>query len=190
MPPRVKKNEQFGNPFDTDEPPFETEPPQSEPDEAQAENVAPPRVADNGKKSDVQVGSDGKITVTLKAGRDFDAPWVVLHGQDSTDLLTTMSDPEFPKLLTWTTKAAQTFGEGWNPSPQGGNTGNRPAPAQNRSQAPQGQPPAATQHPRGERKFCQHGEMVFKSDISKKTGKPWYAFDCPSNVCQREFVKI
>lgn len=189
MPPRVKKNENFGNPFEDspdDSAPFETDPPQSEPDEAQTNTSAPTERTGVFVKNTAE-GAEGKITVTLKAGRDFDAPWVVIHGLNAADVLTTMSDPDFPNLLTWTTKAAQKFGEGWNPSSGGQNTGQRAAPAQNRSQ---GQPPAATQHPKGERKFCEHGEKKFASGISQKNNKPWYAFDCPTNDCPREFVKI
>lgn len=190
MPPRAKKNEQFGNPFETDEPPFETEPPQDEPE---ADNHTPETPSEKAQavKKVFEVDGQGKITVTLKAGTGYDAPWVVIHGLDVQDVMTTMNDPDFPKLLNWTTGAAQKFGEGWTPAPKAQNNPPRQNFGQNASQGvPQGQPPAATQHPKGERKFCQHGEMTFKSAVSQKTGKPWYAFDCPQNVCQREFVKI
>lgn len=53
-----------------------------------------------------------------------------------------------------------------------------PPPASSGSAAPPGPPPE-----------CPHGPKVWKTDKSKRTGKIWKAWDCPSGVCDREWVR-
>lgn len=168
MAARVKKNEDFGDPFGG-----ETN------DEAQTEVTSsdsapwgdPVEVnKDAGKVTVVTSSGEGKkITATLKAGAGFDSPWLVLHGDDPADLLATMSDPNFPKLLTWTTMSAQKFGEGWKPTT---NVSDLAKPAA----TPQGKPEAATNT--GNTPYCKHGAMTPRSGF--KNGRAWSGHFCPT----------
>jgi hypothetical protein len=133
-------------------------------DEAQAEIVDVPVSTE--KEKVVVVGTEGgKITVTLKGGTGYDEPWIVIHGTDAEDILGTMSEESFTKLLAWTKAAAEKF-----------HGGSKAAPAGN-TQA--GKPAAATSAPGGREEFCKHGKMEFKSFISK-AGKPTQLFGCTS----------
>jgi hypothetical protein len=190
-----KANTTFGNPFGNDNP----DEAQTEVTSAPAEDTPPWGDEKGDSKEEKPAGtvkvkvtpeigevdlSGNKITLTLKAGLN-NAPWVVLHGADAADLLTTMSDPNFTKLLAWANKAGQTFSEGWNP----------PAPTQNTSQAasqPQGRPQAATQAPNNDTRYCKHGEMQYRT--GSKNGKTWKGFFCPTekgtpDQCSPEFIR-
>lgn len=191
------KNTQFGNPFGGDEAdeaqavvtpaPAEDTPPWG--DDAPKEPAKEEKPA--GKvnvKVAPEIGSvdlsGNKMTLTLKAGLN-NAPWIVVHGTDATDLLETLSDPNFTKLLNWANKAGEKFSEGWNP----------PTPTQNTPQAatqPQGRPQAATQAPNNDTRYCKHGEMQFRS--GSKNGKAWKGFFCPTekgtpDQCSPEFIR-
>lgn len=39
---------------------------------------------------------------------------------------------------------------------------------------------------------CSHGAMVFKTGVSKKTGKPWAGYFCPDNIqlCDTKWQKV
>lgn len=171
MAARVKKNEEFGNPFgdDTnDEAQTEagnTTPESTSPwgDQAQANK-------DAGKVTVVTTSGESKVTATLKAGAGYDSPWLVFHGASVTELLEMMSDPNFPKLLTWTTASAQKFGEGWKPT----------GPVSDlvkTASTPQGKPEAAT-NTGGNTPYCKHGAMTPRSGF--KNGRAWSGHFCPT----------
>lgn len=125
--------------------------------------------------------ADGKLVVTLKGGTGFDAPWIVIHAADAADALTQLEDKELGKLIERTKVVAGFFA--------GGNCGSAPAaPRQSGGggQAQRGRPATAGSSPDGEKRFCEHGERVFKSGVSK-AGKTWQAYDCPNRVCDREW---
>lgn len=167
----VKKNEDFGDPFGG-----ETS------DEAQTEltNTAPEDTAPWGDQATANKDAgkvtilasptgESKVTATLKAGAGYDSPWLVFHGSSVTELLEMMSDPNFPKLLTWTTSAAQKFGEGWKPTGNVSDLVKTPA-------TPQGKPEAATNT--GNTPYCKHGAMTPRSGF--KNGRAWSGHFCPT----------
>lgn len=181
MPPRAKKNVEPE--FD----PFAETPEQddhSDGDEAQTEMPPPWSVATetfdtetdaNKNVKAVSTVSEGKIVVTLKGGRDYDEPWVVLHCDDLDDALAQTTDRQkLGDLL----KAAQEASKAFRDFRPTEDTGARASAPQNGSQGrSQGKPAQATAHPQGRQEFCQHGEMEFKTGLGKN-GKMWGAFDC------------
>ncbi|MFC0547077.1 hypothetical protein [Kutzneria chonburiensis] len=119
--------------------------------------------------------SDHRVRVTLKAGSDYAAPWVTVDGHDVRDALGQISDWEALRELLdraakvgayFVSKAAGTTG-------QSGQAGQRPASA---SAPPQGSQEA----PGGEKRYCEHGEMIYRSGISAKNGAPYRLFSCPN----------
>ena len=52
---------------------------------------------------------------------------------------------------------------------------------------------AAQPIPPTETKYsCSHGAMIFKTGVSKKTGKPWAGYFCPDNIqlCDTKWQKV
>ena len=94
----------------------------------------------------VSVGSEGKVVLTYKGGRDFDAPWVVIHATDLDDAMKQAS--QFDKLKELFTNVASGgkffVGLGGGSAPAQGGGG------QQQSRAPQ----QAQQAPGGEQRFC------------------------------------
>jgi hypothetical protein len=138
----------------------------------------------------VNVGSTGgKVTMTFKGGSGFDAPWIVIHADDLDDALTQVSEggKTLAAVMERVQKAGQHFvGLGGGSAPaRGGNGGGQ----QRTSNAPQG----AQEAPNGEKRYCEHGEMRFRSQVSKKTGKPYKGFFCTSgdrdNECDAQFLR-
>lgn len=131
-------------------------------------------------KESLVAQNEGKIVVTLKGGAGYDAPWIVVHANDSQDALNQLRDDVLKELITRTKEVATYF--------SGGNA--RPAQAQQQTQ--QGPPQGATEAPGGEKRYCAHGEMRFKSDISK-AGKPYKGFFCTerdrSQQCDAQFIR-
>jgi hypothetical protein len=171
----TRKNTPDDQPF-ADEAQTDLTPPWEEdvPDEDTASEDKP-------KEKVVTVGSEGKITVTLKGGKGYEAPWIVIHGSDAADILSTMSEENFPKLINWTATSSQRFQE------KCGNGGGGSTPTESN-----GRPYTATQAPSGDKKYCKHGEMVPRS--GSKNGKPWSGHFCPTpqgtpDQCKPEFGK-
>ncbi|UJD20885.1 hypothetical protein SEA_ZIMMER_47 [Mycobacterium phage Zimmer] len=136
----------------------------------------------------VVTSSEGKITTTFKGGRDFDAPWIVIHSSTVEEAIETVRDTDKLKELFQLTQSGAKFfaGLGGGPAPaqQGGG---QAAPQQQQSRAPQG----ATQAPNGETRTCAHGPMVFKSGVSK-AGNAYKLFSCtaPRNEqCKAEYLR-
>lgn len=122
---------------------------------------------ENGKPT-VTPTEDGKVVVTLKGGRDYDAPWIVIHAADVEDANVQLSDPELKPLIEQTAKVAKFFAKtNGGGQPQGGG-----------QQQSNGKPAGAEEAPGGEKQFCKHGEKRFDTKISKKTKKPYSAFFC------------
>jgi len=119
--------------------------------------------------------SEGKgISVTLKGkGRHAD-PWVVLHAADTADAVETMSDPLFKEVLELAASGAKFFSDlvPDSPAPAGGSGGGNSGPQT---------------APNGEKRFCAHGEMVFKSGVSK-AGKAYKLFECTEKQCKTEWL--
>ncbi|AMS00850.1 hypothetical protein SEA_FAYELY_50 [Mycobacterium phage Fayely] len=153
------------------EDPFATAPANDEPaEEAQQQTAptAPASVVNVAKDSvSVQHSTDG-VSATFKFEGAYSDPWVVVKGADPEDVLTKVNDPKFKELMDRVKQIAAFYGPQNKPATTGGGGGGQ-------RQAP---PKAATEAPNGEKKFCKHGEMEYKSGTSKKTGKPYALFSC------------
>ncbi|WP_078344679.1 hypothetical protein [Mycobacteroides chelonae] len=127
---------------------------------------------------------DGKVVLTFKGGKGYEAPWVVIHASslgDAHDQVTGENAVLLAKVMTEVTKAGGHFARlnGGSPTASG-------SPSAGGSNAPQ----AAQQAPNGEKQFCQHGEMEYKTGISKKSGKPYALFSCTAprdSQCDAKF---
>lgn len=158
------------DPFETT--PFDTEPDQNATggDEAQADIDSVPGV---GVKSNplVVAAPEGKVTVTLKGGVGYNAPWVVIHGATVTDALNQINEADLAVLLERAQKATTYFaGKADTPTPT-------PA-AQGGSQTQSGQPAASAAGQGGVVKTCAHGQMVPRAGV--KNGKTWSGYFCPT----------
>ncbi|QGH80610.1 hypothetical protein SEA_RAHALELUJAH_50 [Mycobacterium phage Rahalelujah] len=157
------------------EDPFATAPADEPAEEAQQQT--PPTPAASGvsvtnvaKDSvSVQHSTDG-VSATFKFEGAYSDPWVVVKGSDPSDVLGKVNDPAFKELMDRVKQIATFYGGSAKPASGGGNGGG----GGQRQSAPQ----AAKEAPNGEKQFCQHGEMEYKSGTSKKTGKPYALFSC------------
>lgn len=121
---------------------------------------------------------DGKIVMTFKEAAGFDASWTVVHAASVQDAKAVLLDPEFKELLELQ-KSAAAFYRGGNVKKPAGGGG-----------APAGTPQQAQEAPGGEKRFCSHGEMVFRSGISK-AGKAYKLFSCTAprqEQCAAQFL--
>lgn len=156
------------DPFDTA--PFDTAPDQNDTggDEAQADIDSAPGVGQKPVNPLVVVPSaEGKVTVTLKGGLGFNAPWVVIHSADVSDALNQLSDTNLPALLEKAQGASKYFAMFGDAKP-----------ASNTSTAASGQPAAAAAGSGGNVKTCKHGQMVARAGV--KNGKAWSGHFCPT----------
>lgn len=130
-------------------------------------------------KTDEVGEGEGKIVLTFKEGAGFDSSWTVVHAASVGDANAILADPGFKDLLDRTKKVASYF--------RGGS-----APAAGQPRAAGSAPQQATEAPGGEKRFCEHGEMVFKSGVAKGTGKPYQLFSCTApreSQCKAQFLK-
>lgn len=189
MPPRAKK------PVTPPEPEFDpfNEPGQDnvpDGDEAQTEMPPPWEVSDETdvnstdteKKAVVNVSAESKIVVTIKGGRDYDEPWVVIHADDLDDALSQTTDKaKLGDLMKAAQEASKAFRD-FRPTEDKGNRGSgSQSGSQGQGDRTQGKPAAASAHPSGRQEFCQHGEMKWVTGLSQKTQKLWGAFDCATD---------
>lgn len=144
----------------------------------------------------VQNNSEGKVVVTLKGGNGYDQSWIVIHAEDAAEAAAQLEDVDSIKRLIVATRNAERYfhstgqqqggaqSNGGGQQSRGGDSG-----GQGRTK---GRPQGAAQAPDGEVRYCDHGEMVFKSGTGKN-GKPWKAFMCPaprgSNQCDPEWLR-
>jgi|SRR5690606_14341081 len=118
--------------------------------------------------SSVVPSGDGKVVVTLKGGTGFDAPWIVIHADSVADALRQF-DADLASLMEQAQKASAKFAE----------LSSKPAAAPAAQSRPSTAAPAgASQAPNGQTETCAHGEMVYRSGVSK-AGKPYKMFACP-----------
>jgi hypothetical protein len=118
------------------------------------------------KKVATKPSSDREgVTVTLKGGAGFDAPWIVIHAADLADAYEQVSGDNagvLVKLMEQTSKAAQHF------SGQSKSSGAAPS---NRAPAGATEAPAGTPAAPGP-------DWTYKTGVGK-TGKPWKAWMPP-----------
>lgn len=132
------------------------------------------------------------VTVTLKAGTGFEAPWIVIHAADTKDALAQIDTGDFGSLAERTVAAAEFFRAAHNvktglpPTPP-------PAPAQ--SDGPSWSQPNPTDPPPAppQGKMCSHGAMVYREGSSARG--PWKGYFCPLpqarkvEQCKPEFLR-
>lgn len=144
--------------------------------------------------------SEAPITITLKAGSDYSAPWLVIRGYDPDDVVNKLSSLE--GVIEKTLEAAGLFAAGRTlgaqqvateaPAPQAAPAqkqgwGSTPAAQQQTQQVPQqrqgGNHPSAVLHPEGkqcevcgnilEQKKTQNGKLKFQcSEWRWNNGSP------------------
>lgn len=130
--------------------------------------------------------SEGKITVTLKGGLGFDAPWIVIHAADAAEASSQLGS-EMVELMNRVQGAGKYFAGLYSP-----NTSTTPSAS---AAQPVSAPPAgATAPPSGETRSCKHGAMTYKSGVAKASGKPWQAFMCPTpkgapDQCEAQWIR-
>lgn len=127
----------------------------------------------------VEIGDSGEISVTTKGtGRQSDR-WVVLRGTPN-EVDAILDLPVYKRILDKSWRAAEYDARRDGVAPQ-------------QSVPPSGAAPQqANQAPGGEKRFCSHGEMVFKSGVAKASGKPYQLFSCPApreQQCPAQFLK-
>lgn len=110
--------------------------------------------------------AEGKLTVTLKGGAGFDAPWIVYHAATVDDALGLFTDPGKLANLMERVQAAGKFFTGLAPAKEGRSTGSGGAPAR-----PGAEAPAGTQAAPGP-------DWTYKTGQGKN-GKPWKAWMPP-----------
>ncbi|QBJ01135.1 hypothetical protein PBI_ARISSANAE_49 [Mycobacterium phage Arissanae] len=154
------------------EDPFATAPVDEPSEEAQQQTAptpAPSGVSVAKDSVSVQHSTDG-VSATFKFSGAYSDPWVVVKGSDPADVLGKVNDPSFKELMDRVKQISAFYGAESKPAASGGGGGG----GGQRQSAPQ----AAKEAPNGEKKFCKHGEMEYKSGTSKKTGKPYALFSC------------
>jgi hypothetical protein len=104
--------------------------------------------------------SEGKVVVTLKGGRDFDAPWIVIHAADVADANAQLNS-DLAALMGRVQNAAATFRGAAGPSAS-------PAAATPQRQAPQG----ATEAP----SWAGQAPDGYKYATGVKNGRTWHAW--------------
>lgn len=117
-----------------------------------------------------------EVSVTLKGGSGYDAPWVVLRAPNVATARQLVDDEDnLTPLLDSAAKAGQYFA----------------------SLAPVPAARAASSNSdggNGEGKSCKHGAMQWKSGFSAATGKAWQGWFCPTpkgtpDQCKPEFTR-
>lgn len=126
------------------------------------------------------------LTVTLKAGTGYDAPWLVFHASSVAEALGALQDSDLDELMDLTARKgkelAKAFGgsTGFSKPAGGGGWGNKgPAKPAPKKAAPKPSSGDLEYDEDTDTYRCQHGEMNW---ISKKNGnRTWYAWGCPAD---------
>jgi hypothetical protein len=137
-------------------------------------------VTETNTNTETNTASGTEVSVTLKGGSGFDAPWVVLRAPSADEALEQLKkDNVLKELIDRASKVGAYFASLGGSSGGNGNVGG-------------GSKPARQQAPNGETRECDHGEMRFMSGVSKKSGKPYKMFVCQSgdrdNECKPQFL--
>lgn len=203
MPPRAKKEP--AKPVEPEFDPFAepTESPSedgSQGDEAQTELPPPWAIEDNEtdvnstdteKKAKVQtVSAESKIVVTIKGGRDFDEPWIVVHADDLDDALKQTTDKaKLGDLMKAAQEASKAFRD-FRPTEDKGAVASAPqGGSQSRSQ---GKPDSAEDGPLGPQ-YCTHGKKKFWSKFDDQKNQMVQIYFCPAqkndpSKCKNQYV--
>lgn len=124
-----------------------------------------------------------RVRVTLKGGAGHGAPWITIDGANVSDALAQLtgeSADTLAQLVAQTAKIGRYFAS----------TGGGPKTQEDGQRQP-GKPEAATQAPNGEERYCKHGQMAWRSGVSK-AGKAYKGFFCAEQdrdqQCKPQFV--
>lgn len=127
-----------------------------------------------------------RLSVTLKGGKEFDAPWVVLKGGSTEDVAAELAKLDTdPALLDLAARVATAFQGAYVRAKQSVPSEVRPAAQQQPVQSPPTwaapQEPTSQPTSQGETKFCgQCGKpMAFKSGFNQAKQKAWSGYFCP-----------
>jgi hypothetical protein len=114
------------------------------------------------------------LTVTLKAGTGFDAPWLVFHTSSVTEALESLQHDDLDELMDLTARRgkelAKAFGgsAGFSKPSAGGSTGYK---------KPAAKKPVYDED--SDTYDCEHGERTW---VTGRSGKgPWQAWMCPAD---------
>lgn len=125
---------------------------------------------------DVNQDDDGYgVSVTLKAGTGYEAPWIVVRGKTPTDVLAQLADENFDQLVrTVVPQYAADFVLAFQQVKQqrGGQA------QQGQSQAVQNVVNATGGTVTSKVRTCVHGELVRRT--GSKNGKTWVGWFCPT----------
>lgn len=116
--------------------------------------------------------SDGKIVFTLKAGRDFDAPWVVISGDTVAEAVTHLQAVNGNEQAI--VDQARLLQAAYSAGPLTTPTAAAPAAAPAAPAAPAATAPPASQ-PAGQ--MCVHGPRTYRTGTSARGA--WQAYFCP-----------
>ncbi len=129
-------------------------------------------------------GEDGvEFSLTLKGRGTHQNRWVVVRFPDAETGLRVIKDPAFKELMDYSRKIEEY---------DAGSYGAAAPPPQNTPPNPAYAPQQSQEAPGGEKRFCSHGEMVFKTGVAKNTGKPYSLFSCTApreSQCKAQFLK-
>lgn len=130
----------------------------------------------------VQHSTDG-VSATFKFAGAYSDPWVVVKGADPADVYAKISTPEFKALMDRVQQIAGVYaGSAAKPAGNAGGGGG--------GQQRQAAPKQAQEAPNGEKRFCEHGEMEFKSGVSK-AGNAYQLFSCTAprdQQCKAQYL--
>ena len=146
------------------------------------------------------MSENAKITATLKGGKDFDAPWIVVHANTAAEARDILGEVEASGLLAdmgrvgKALKAQHLMGAERGARPvdapqqpaQGswGQQGTQQSYGQPQQPAQQGWQSNRPEANPNDNKQCIHGPMTYRpAGISRRTNQPYSAFwACGSNV--------
>lgn len=149
-----------------------------------------------------ETATDAPITVTIKGGKGYEVPWIVVRGESTDevkDILSDIADSDLYQLaadaaalfqgaVTVTSTPAGSDAPTLNPGPTTPARQDTPAPAQGGSSYARRKASATTGGRGGQPdnsvspgvtpEACHHGDRVYRSGAGAKG--PWQAWMCPS----------
>lgn len=135
--------------------PFAAADAQTEAPAEENQTTTQPETKKETKTVTVEAQENQDLSITLKGGSGYDAPWIVIRANSVAEAQQHLEDEGLKTLIDQTKKVANYFSGGGQA--KGG---------------PKGQPQAAQEAPNGQQ--APEG-YVFKSGVSKE-GKAWKAF--------------
>lgn len=136
--------------------PFAAADAQTEAPAEETQTTIQPETKKETKTVTVEAQENQDLSITLKGGSGYDAPWIVIRANSVAEAQQHLEDEGLKTLIDQTKKVANYFSGGGQA--KGG---------------PKGQPQAAQEAPNGQQAPAGY---VFKTGKSKDTNKVWKAF--------------